>query len=366
MSVTPPDISLDMIALFNDAIMRIFSDRYMDTTTTSLMLIPQNGDKTTPALNLKRNAYIKFLKKNGFIQDGISMNTFVLSAITAFSRDRDKFLKNVREFIKKMEVQIDPRNNNIEVTLHDRIRRGTIVNTEKSRIGGILTDPSYHCESLKLFMAILTAVLHLNQPILKRTDITLTFEFLKGLFGSGLVESVKNCSGKTVSVNPDLDPVSSNIYQFIIDELQTYADEGASAAANDDGDAAAHNDDKAAKNDAIPVAATDDVPVADVAAAPPPPAAAAATAAAAVTAAAAAAAAAARSNDALNALQNLDYPKNINSGDVNDVLGGSKSRRIRRRKHRRKTHHKHSRKTRHKRTHRSRTARKHKKYSRKH
>jgi len=45
--------------------------------------------------------------------------------------------------------------------------------------------------------------------------------------------------------------------------------------------------------------------------------------------------------------------------------GGSKSRRIRRRKHNRKTRHKHARKTRHKRTHRSRTARKHKKYSRK-
>lgn len=45
-------------------------------------------------------------------------------------------------------------------------------------------------------------------------------------------------------------------------------------------------------------------------------------------------------------------------------VGGSKSRRTRRRKHSRKSHHKHARKTHHNRKHHSRAARKHKKYSR--
>lgn len=62
--------------------------------------------------------------------------------------------------------------------------------------------------------------------------------------------------------------------------------------------------------------------------------------------------------------------KACNSG-MSMGIGGSKSRRIRRRKHNRKTHHKHARKTHHKRTskthkraHRSRAARKHKKHTR--
>jgi hypothetical protein len=406
MSDTPPDISVDMIALFNVAMMRIFGQRYMNIdTNTSLMLIPTDLKNMTPDLKnmtpdltLKKYAYIMFLKANKFVKFGDSPNTLVLSNEKINGdKNREKFLKNVREFITKMEVQINPHNNSIEVTLHDRIRRGTIVDKKESIEGGIIADPSYHCESLKLFVAILTAGFYLSQPILIQKNVELTFKFSKGLFGSGLVESVKICSGKTVSVSAEIDPVSSNLYRFQITVLEDYSKNAAKDGAGaPEGDAAAHNDTKlrieqcSTKPDqflgicrgknigflrvdfdlnttvgnlkfviqdklGIPFdnqyllfnANETSVELTD-------------------------------NNRTLHSYGIINTDSRIEFYDLtadkakaapSEGIGGRsrrKSKTTRRRKHRRKTHHKHARKTRHKRTHRSRATRKHKKYSRKH
>lgn len=132
-----------------------------------------------------------------------------------------------------MKVKSNSTETTFDVTLHDRIGRGTTVDKDEgttSPDGGIFTGRSYHCESLTLFMAILTAGFYLNSPILKGKKITLTFKFSKRLFGSGLVESVKKCSGKPVSA--DKDPVKENIYNFNISSLTEYSDKAA-AAPND-------------------------------------------------------------------------------------------------------------------------------------
>ena len=102
----------------------------------------------------------------------------------------------------------------------------------------------YYCDSVKLFIAVLTAVKHINLMIRKLTTadtnshsvvdqfkISLTFKFsnpgvLQKL--SGLQKSFVTCS--PTAVVPTGDPVATNYFKFNINDLTVLTTSAASAA----------------------------------------------------------------------------------------------------------------------------------------
>lgn len=217
--------STEMIVKFNAAMTEIFGAE----ASTNLMTIPSSDIKDiSRELQQKKAAYIAFLDTNHAVTTSLQLINYTT---------KRKILGNIDQFIESMKVKSNSTKTTFDVTLHDRIGRGTTVDKDEgnhSPDGGIFTSRSYHCESLTLFMAILTAGLYLNSLIFKNKNITLTFKFSKGLFGSGsgLLKSVKKCSGKVISA--DKDPVKENIYNFNIDDLMRYSrpsDEAAKAFA---------------------------------------------------------------------------------------------------------------------------------------
>ena len=187
------------------------------------MNIPDNVLSNTPQeLIEKREKFINFLTKNGyFSQEGKLSQLYNLSCIFQ-DDDYKKLVENVNQFITKMTIQKIGSEDvpTFEVTLHDRIGRFTSVNKDENKDGGIFTGPSYHCESLILFMSILEAVLKLKD-IGKKEDkkFDIQFKLSKGFFNSesGLLSSLKKCTGKdNISISDNFDPLT--IYNFDLSE----------------------------------------------------------------------------------------------------------------------------------------------------
>jgi hypothetical protein len=114
----------------------------------------------------------------------------------------------VKEFIQNMEIQIT--GNNVEVTLRDIVK---MVSTS------VKSQP-YYCESMKLFIAILTAVKFINKSI-TQPDFKFSTGGILGMFSklSGLQKSFVACFSQT----PVGDPVATNYFKFNTDAFTTTA-----------------------------------------------------------------------------------------------------------------------------------------------
>ena len=197
------------------------------------MNIPANVlTDTPPELIEKRKKFINFLNKNGYFKKEGKLSQLYRLSYNFQDDDYRKLVENVNQFIKKMTIQKIGSEDvpTFEVTLHDRIGRFTSVNKDENKDGGIFTGPSYHCESLILFMSILEAVLKLKD-IGKRKDnqINIKFKLSKGFFNSesGLLSSLKKCTGKDdISMSDSYDPL--DIYDFDLSDLSETTSQGGS------------------------------------------------------------------------------------------------------------------------------------------
>jgi hypothetical protein len=190
------------------------------------MNIPANVlTDTPPELIEKRKKFINFLNKNGYFKKEGKLSQLYRLSYNFQDDDYRKLVENVNQFIKKMTIQkID---STFEVTLHDRIGRFTSVNKDENKDGGIFTGPSYHCESLILFMSILAAVLKLKDIGKKDKQIDIKFKLSKGFFNSesGLLSSLKKCTGKDdISMSDSYDPL--DIYDFDLSDLSATTTQG--------------------------------------------------------------------------------------------------------------------------------------------
>ena len=222
------------IDLYCSAMLKIFEKanlgrNFYKEDENFYMNIPANLSANTPSeLKEKRKKFINFLNKNGYFKKEGKLSQLYILSYNFQDDDYRKLVENVNQFIKKMTIQnID---STFEVTLHDRIGRFTSVNKDENKDGGIFTGPSYHCESLILFMSILAAVLKLKD-IGKKEDkqIDIKFKLSKGFFNSesGLLSSLKKCTGKDdISMSDSYDPL--DIYEFDLSDLSATTTQGGS------------------------------------------------------------------------------------------------------------------------------------------
>jgi len=139
--------------------------------------------------------YIAFLTDNGYFSVGGA-----LSGLSNSIPNSAPILNQVNAFIKNMEIQ--PNGQNVKVTLRDIVQMSTSVKSNP-----------YYCDSMKLFIAILTAVKYINKSITQPD-----FEFSKpGMFSfsqsSGLQKSFVACSSSSSQI-PVGDPVDTNYLNF--------------------------------------------------------------------------------------------------------------------------------------------------------
>ena len=151
--------------------------------------------------------YIAFLTDNGYFGVGGA-----LSGLSNSILNSAPILNQVNAFIKNMEIQ--PNGQNVKVTLRDIVQMSTSVKSNP-----------YYCDSMKLFIAILTAVKYINKSITQPD-----FEFSKpGMFSfsqsSGLQKSFVACSSSPSQI-PTGDPIAANTLNFNIDAFTA----GAAAA----------------------------------------------------------------------------------------------------------------------------------------
>ena len=218
----------DSVANGNDNIKRLearrdfYSLRYSEEQLRDVKKRPEKFEK-----------YIAFLKTNGFFDFGKERGVGLLSGLAEHMLyyDNGATVVMFKEFIQNMEIQ--KTGNNIEVTLRDIVSMSTSVKSKP-----------YYCDSVKLFIAVLTAVKHINLMIRKLTTadtnshsvvdqfkISLTFKFsnpgvLQKL--SGLQKSFVTCS--PTAVVPTGDPVATNYFKFNINDLTVLTTSAASAA----------------------------------------------------------------------------------------------------------------------------------------
>lgn len=218
----------DSVAKGNDNIKRLearrdfYSLRYSEEQLRDVKKRPEKFEK-----------YIAFLKTNGFFDFGKERGVGLLSGLAEHMLyyDNGATVDMFKEFIQNMEIQ--KTGNNIEVTLRDIVSMSTSVKSKP-----------YYCDSVKLFIAVLTAVKHINLMIRKLTTadtnshsvvdqfkISLTFKFsnpgvLQKL--SGLQKSFVTCS--PTAVVPTGDPVATNYFKFNINDLTVLTTSAASAA----------------------------------------------------------------------------------------------------------------------------------------
>jgi len=161
------------------------------------------AEQQTRLQNYKK--YIAFLTDNGYFS-----SNGALSGLTNSIPNSDPILNQVTAFIKNMEIQTNGQN--VTVTLRDIVQMSTSVKSNP-----------YYCDSMKLFIAILTAVKYINIGITQPE-----FEFSKpGMFSfsksSGLQKSFVACSSFSSSPVPDGDPVATNYLRFNINALAAAA-----------------------------------------------------------------------------------------------------------------------------------------------
>lgn len=216
----------DSVAKGNDNIKMLearrdfYSVRYSEEQLRDVKKRPEKFEK-----------YIAFLKTNGFFDFGKERGVGLLSGLAEHMLyyDNGATVVMFKEFIQNMEIQ--KTGNNIEVTLRDIVSMSTSVKSKP-----------YYCDSVKLFIAVLTAVKHINLMIRKLTTknshsvvdqfkISLTFKFsnpgvLQKL--SGLQKSFVTCS--PTAVVPTGDPVATNYFKFNINDLTVLTTSAASAA----------------------------------------------------------------------------------------------------------------------------------------
>lgn len=174
----------------------------------------------------KFEKYIEFLKNNGYFdleepQTQATAEKRQVGLLSGLANnmlyyDEGLIVDMFKNFIQDMEILITTNGNiflSCEVTLHDIVSMSTSVKSKP-----------YYCDSVKLFIAVLTAVKHLNSNLIK-----ITFKFSKpGLFQklSGLQKSFFTCSPTATAAVPTGDPgdpLGTNYFKFNIDNLTSAA-----------------------------------------------------------------------------------------------------------------------------------------------
>ena len=195
-----------IVDLYNDAVLKIFPTGTMvaifgEEIESSIghwkMMFPPNGmdnyNQCTNRRTLDEVCNPIFEQKQIFL-DFIQENFKELDNVEKL-RDIEK---KVKDFIQKMEVKSDTTNPyiKIDVTLHDII--GNFSTTSRD---------SLHCQSEKLFLAILFAIKKKVHVFELTKNYNLTFKFAKSSIGkSGLQKSSVICSGDK-TITESMDPV---------------------------------------------------------------------------------------------------------------------------------------------------------------
>jgi len=158
----------------------------------------------------KFKKYLQFLEDNGFFDaEGNRALSDLAKSMKSF--EHNTIVDKVEEFIRNMVIVPG---NDVNVTLRDIV----------TRISSSVNSQPYYCESLKLFIAILTAVKFINKSITQPK-----FEFSKpsGVFRmfSNPMSALQKNFGACFSKIPDGDPVDTDYFKF-----DTKAFEAAAAA----------------------------------------------------------------------------------------------------------------------------------------
>ena len=201
------------VDLYNDAVLKIFPLDTMillfgEEIESSIghwkMMFPPNGmikynqcnesktlDEVCSPIFEQKQIFLDFIKDNfPELTDQEPENVEKLLDIE----------KKVKDFIQKMEVKSDTTNPyiKIDVTLHDII--GNFSTTSRG---------SLHCQSEKLFLAILFAIKNKVHVFELTKNYNLTFKFAKSSIGkSGLQKSSVICSGDK-TITESMDPVDT-------------------------------------------------------------------------------------------------------------------------------------------------------------
>jgi len=166
----------------------------------------------------KFEKYIQFLEDNGFFDaEGNTALSGLAKSMKSF--EHNTIVDKVEEFIRNMVIVPG---NDVNVTLRDIVTR--ISSSVKSQ-------PPYYCESLKLFIAILTAVKFINKSITQPK-----FEFSKPsgvfrMFSNSMSSALQKNFGACFSKIPDGDPVDTNYFKFDTKAFEAAAAAAAAAAA---------------------------------------------------------------------------------------------------------------------------------------
>lgn len=159
----------------------------------------------------KFKKYIQFLEDNGFFDaEGNGALSGLAKSMKSF--EHNIIVDKVEEFIRNMVIVPG---NDVNVTLRDIV----------TRISSSVKSQPYYCESVKLFIAILTAVKFINKGI---TQPKFEFSKASGVFRmfSKSTSTLQKNFGACFAQIPDGDPVDTNYFKF-----NTKAFEAAAAAA---------------------------------------------------------------------------------------------------------------------------------------
>jgi hypothetical protein len=219
------DLSEKCVGLYNDAILKIFPVDTMAQLFEKELESPIGNwkmyfpEKTIDFVDKCRERKIlhevcePLFEQKQFFLDFIKQNFPELT--NKGSENAAKLLdieKKVKDFIQKMEVKSDINGSiiKIDVTLHD------IIGNFSTTSGG-----SLHCQSEKLFLAILFAIKKKVHVFELTRGYKLTFKFAKSSIGkSGLQKSSVICSGdKTITESTDPVDPENNFFKLELSTL---------------------------------------------------------------------------------------------------------------------------------------------------